>query len=149
MGNGLSKGFGFVNFQNAEDASSLVQSKQIYTFGEGEDAREASIMLKESRSKKKANKKKEKKVLEVPTSGRFLFVGNVSWETSSSELGQHFSEQDGLASAEIKVDNNGRSRGFGIVEFDTNEQASHALDALNGSELMGRPIAVRYDREQQ
>lgn len=149
--NGLSKGFGFVNFQNAEDASSLVESEQVYTFGEGEDAREASIMLKESRSKKKAKakKKKEKNVQEVPTSGKFLFVGNVSWETSSSELGQHFSEQEGLASAEIKVDNNGRSRGFGIVEFDTNEQASHALDALNGSELMGRPIAVRYDREQQ
>lgn len=147
---GLSKGFGFVYFSSSEDADEFVNNGQVYNFGEGDEVREASIKIKENRQKKKQKKqKKQKPRKELPTSGRFLFVGNVTWETSSSDLGRHFQECDGLASAEIKIRNDGRSSGFGIVEFDTEDQAAAALDHKNGSVLMERTIVVRYDKEQQ
>lgn len=44
----------------------------------------------------------------------------------------------------------GRSRGFGFVEFDgddAEENAAKAIEAMNGAEVMGRPLTVRYQEE--
>jgi RNA recognition motif-containing protein len=52
----------------------------------------------------------------------------------------------GAISAEIKRRRNGESKGFGLVQFDNEEQAANALRELQGMELDGRDLELREDR---
>ena len=47
----------------------------------------------------------------------------------------------------VMRDESGRSKGWGIVEFETSEEAVQAMNTMNGAEIHGRPIIVREDRE--
>jgi RNA recognition motif-containing protein len=80
-----------------------------------------------------------------PQSGTALFVGNLPWSTTSQQLKEVFSEYN-VKTAEIKAGYDGRSRGYGIVSFDTEEDAASAL-ALGGYNLDGREMLVRFDRQ--
>ena len=73
-----------------------------------------------------------------------LFVGNLSWSTNSETLTELFASY-GVLSAEVKMGPNGRSRGYGLVEFETIDGAAAAL-ACNDTETDGRPMLVRYER---
>lgn len=77
-------------------------------------------------------------------SNNVLFVGNLSWSTNSETLTGIFASY-GVLSAEVKMGPNGRSRGYGIVHFESNEGAAAAL-ACNDTETDGRPMLVRYER---
>jgi len=79
-----------------------------------------------------------------PTSGIALFVGNLPWSTTSQQLREVFSEYT-VKTAEVKAGYDGRSRGYGIVSFESEEDAAAAL-ALGGYNLDGREIQVRFDR---
>ena len=80
-----------------------------------------------------------------PTSGTTLFVGNLPWSTTSQQLKEVFSEYN-VKSAEVKAGYDGRSRGYGIVAFENEEDAGSAI-ALGGYNLDGREMLVRYDRQ--
>ena len=77
-------------------------------------------------------------------SNNVLFVGNLSWSTNSETLTELFSSY-GVVSAEVKMGPNGRSRGYGLVEFETIDGAASAL-SLNDVETDGRAMLVRYER---
>ena len=79
-------------------------------------------------------------------SNNVLFVGNLSWATTTETLHSLFA-QFGVVSAEVKVGPNGRSRGYGLVEFETLEGAQAAL-SLNDVVTDDRPMLVRYERVQ-
>lgn len=79
-----------------------------------------------------------------------LFVGNISWDATDESLGELFAEFGEVTSARIVTDKfSGKSRGFGFVEFATGEEASAAVDALNGKEFLGREIAVNIARPKE
>jgi len=70
-----------------------------------------------------------------------LFVGGLSFSTSSERLREAFAAVGGVDSASVVTDrDSGRSRGFGFVEMTTSEEASEAVRRLNGTELDGRQI---------
>jgi RNA recognition motif-containing protein len=72
-----------------------------------------------------------------------LFVGGLSFSTSSARLRDTFAGIGEVESAEVVTDRDtGRSRGFGFVEMATAEAANEAVRSLNGSELDGRQIKV-------
>jgi len=72
-----------------------------------------------------------------------LFVGGLSFSTSSERLREAFAAVGGVDSASVVTDrDSGRSRGFGFVEMTTSEEASEAVRRLNGTELDGRQIKV-------
>ncbi len=72
-----------------------------------------------------------------------LFVGGLSFSTSSARLRDTFAGVGEVESAEVVTDRDtGRSRGFGFVEMATSEAATEAVRSLNGSELDGRQIKV-------
>lgn len=72
-----------------------------------------------------------------------LFVGGLSFSTSSERLREAFARFGGVDSAAVMTDREtGRSRGFGFVEMSTAEAAEQAIGALNGSSLDGRTIRV-------
>ncbi|MFA5532328.1 MAG: RNA-binding protein [Candidatus Shapirobacteria bacterium] len=73
-----------------------------------------------------------------------LFVGNLPFSMTDANLGEIFSAYGTVISANIVIDKfANRSKGFGFVEFENDEDAVQAMNALNGSEQMGRNIAVK------
>jgi RNA recognition motif-containing protein len=72
-----------------------------------------------------------------------LYVGNLSFKTTSDELREHFSQAGTVESASVIEDREtGRSRGFGFVEMATAEDAQAAIEQFNGKELNGRNLTV-------
>ena len=77
-----------------------------------------------------------------------LYVGNLPWAVSSSELQALFAEHGEVVSAEVITDRvTGRSRGFGFVQMETDEASDAAIEALNGHDMNGRAIIVNEARE--
>jgi cold-inducible RNA-binding protein len=72
-----------------------------------------------------------------------LFVGGLSFSTSSERLREAFGGAGTVESASVVTDREtGRSRGFGFVEMATPEEADQAISRLNGTNLDGRTILV-------
>ncbi len=75
--------------------------------------------------------------------GRKLYVGNLSYDVSSSDLEQMFAPHGTVDSATIIADRDtGRSKGFGFVEMSSDDEAQTAIDALNGTNQGGRDLKV-------
>jgi RNA recognition motif-containing protein len=75
--------------------------------------------------------------------GSKLYVGNLSYSTTSSDLEQLFAQHGTVSSAEVISDREtGRSKGFGFVQMGTDDEAQAAIAALNGQEHDGRPLTV-------
>lgn len=71
-----------------------------------------------------------------------IYVGNLSWSASDSDLTTMFSQYGQVASAHVITDREtGRSRGFGFVEMDA-DGAHKAIQALNGADYEGRSLKV-------
>jgi RNA recognition motif-containing protein len=75
-----------------------------------------------------------------------LYVGNLSWGTTDADLQNLFSQKGAVTSATVLKGPDGRSRGFGFVEFANDADAQAAIDAFNGYELDGRKLTVNEAR---
>lgn len=72
-----------------------------------------------------------------------LYVGNLSFQTSTSQLESLFADFGEVTSAQVIMDREtGQSRGFGFVEMKTSDQAASAVSGLNGREIDGRQLTV-------
>jgi cold-inducible RNA-binding protein len=75
--------------------------------------------------------------------GNKIYVGNLSYNMTGSDLEQLFAQHGKVQSAEIIADRDtGRSKGFGFVEMGTEDEAKAAIGALNGQEVGGRALTV-------
>lgn len=78
-----------------------------------------------------------------PSVAKNLYVGNLSYDASDSDLQRMFEEFGTVASAQVVKDREtGRSRGFGFVEMGSDQEAQAAINALNGKEVDGRALTV-------
>lgn len=76
-----------------------------------------------------------------------LFVGGISWNTKEESLKEFFSQVGTVVEAKIITDRmTGRSKGFGFITMETEEQAQKAVKELNGKELDGRTLRVSEAR---
>ncbi len=76
-----------------------------------------------------------------------LYVGNLAWATTDESLKNAFSAAGKVSSATVITDKmSGRSRGFGFVEMENDEEATKAIDMFNGKDLDGRKITVNEAR---
>ncbi len=79
-----------------------------------------------------------------------LFVGGLPFSTTDEELQAAFADFGTVASAKVITDREtGRSRGFGFVEFESDDEGKAAESGLDGKELGGRTIHVSQARERQ
>src|SRR6185312_7977683 len=79
-----------------------------------------------------------------------LYVGNLSFQTSSEELQQLFSQAGTVESASVVEDRDtGRSRGFGFVEMATKEEGESAIAQFNGKEVNCRALNVNEARPRE
>lgn len=75
--------------------------------------------------------------------GRKLYVGNLGYEVTDSDLQQLFAGHGTVDSASVISDRStGQSKGFGFVEMSSNTEAEAAIAALDGKDLGGRAIKV-------
>ena len=73
-----------------------------------------------------------------------IFVAKLNFDTQSEDLREAFEEFGEVSSAKVIDDKyTGKSRGFGFVEMDNDEEALEAIKNLNDSELDGRTIVVK------
>jgi len=79
-----------------------------------------------------------------------LYVGNLAYSVSSSELEQLFSQAGQVQSAAVIMDKvSGQSKGFGFVEMASAEDGSKAIQQFNDTELKGRNIKVNEARPRE
>jgi RNA recognition motif-containing protein len=72
-----------------------------------------------------------------------LYVGNLPWTVNNDELKEVFKPHGNVVSVNIVTNKeSGRSRGFGFVEMEKENEANSAIKALNGTELKGRKLIV-------
>ena len=79
-----------------------------------------------------------------------LYVGNLSFQTTSQDLQELFSQAGTVESASVIEDRNtGQSKGFAFVEMSTEAEAVSAIDQFNGKELDGRMLKVNEARPRE
>jgi RNA recognition motif-containing protein len=82
--------------------------------------------------------------------GKKLYVGNLGYSVSSSDLERLFSSFGTVESAQVIEDReSGRSKGFGFVEMGSDEEAQAAIRGLNGQDHEGRPLTVNEARPRE
>ena len=79
--------------------------------------------------------------------GKKLYVGNLGYGVTDSDLTKMFEGHGTVESAQIIMDRGtGRSKGFGFVEMKNDQEAAAAIVALNGKDSDGRPMTVNEAR---
>jgi cold-inducible RNA-binding protein len=79
-----------------------------------------------------------------------LYVGNLSFQTSSDDLQELFAQAGTVESANVVEDRDtGRSRGFGFVEMSSKEEGQAAITQFNGRDLNGRNLTVNEARPRE
>ena len=79
-----------------------------------------------------------------------LYVGNLAYGVSNTDLENMFTPHGTVQSAQIIMDRDtGRSKGFGFVEMGSSNEAQAAINALNGKESDGRQLTVNEARPRE
>ena len=79
-----------------------------------------------------------------------LYVGNLSYGTTDSDLQNLFEQHGAVQSAQVIMDRDtGRSKGFGFVEMGNADEAQAAISALNGQQIDGRALTVNEARPRE
>jgi RNA recognition motif-containing protein len=80
---------------------------------------------------------------------RKLYVGNLPYQTSETDLTAHFAKAGSVETVNIMRDREtGRARGFGFVEMASETDAQNAIKTLHDQPFAGRPLIVNEARPQ-
>ena len=148
-GKGRSKGCGIVEFETAEEAQDAVETMNDTVIPGGE----RPIFVREDREDKEIKGSKGGKGTKgrgAGTGACRVYVGNLSWEVAWQDLKDHMRDAGEVKHAEVFTEGGkggARSKGCGIVEYFDARDANRAIQTLTDTELMGRLIFVREDRE--
>lgn len=144
---GRSKGFGYVEFTNAENGAKALEGRNGYELdGRGlrvdfSAPRDANAQTPQQKQNDRAAKFGDVKNPPAQT----LFVGNISFEADESTLTEYFQEHGSINSIRLPTDREtGAPKGFGYVEMGSIEEAQAAFEALQGADVAGRPIRLDY-----
>jgi len=137
---GRSKGCGIVEYSSKADARHAVSSLTDTEL----DGRKIFVREdREERGTRSGNRDRSS----PDAQSRRVYVGNLSWDVAWQDLKDHMREAGEVSHAEVIKEADGRSKGFGIVEYATYDEAQDAIETLTETELKGRTIYVREDRE--
>jgi len=145
---GRSRGYGYVHYETAEAAETaikgvngmLLNDKKVYVghhisrkvrhYDPGYTHSDMSI------------KERQSKLEEMRSQFTNLYVKNIDPEVTENEFVELFARYGTVTSAVIQLDGEGRSKGFGFVNFEYHDQAQAAVEALHDSEHNGRKLFV-------
>ncbi|KAL9449370.1 hypothetical protein AB3S75_011320 [Citrus x aurantiifolia] len=141
-GDGKSKCFGFVNFENADDAAKAVDALNGKKF----DDREWYVGKAQKKSEREQELKGQFEQAMKETVDKFqglnLYIKNLGDSIDDEKLKELFSEFGTITSCKVMRDPSGISKGSGFVAFSTPEEASRALAEMNGKMIVSKPLYV-------
>ncbi|XP_027367284.1 33 kDa ribonucleoprotein, chloroplastic-like [Abrus precatorius] len=135
---GRSRGFAFVTMGSVEDAEQAIRMFDGTEVG----GRIIKVNFPEipKRGKRLVTGSNYKGFVDSPYK---IYAGNLGWDLTSQGLRVAFAKQRGFLSAKVIYErNNGKSRGYGFVSFETAEDLEAAMNAMNGVEIQGRPLQL-------
>ncbi|KAG9945497.1 RNA-binding domain-containing protein, partial [Aureobasidium melanogenum] len=146
---GRSKGFSYVEFADVDAATQALNAKH------GTDLDGRTLKCDFSTPRDNSNRSYDKSQVgaranafgdkQQSTPSTTLFVGNVSFNTTTDSLTGYFSEYGSINSIRLPTDREtGAPKGFGYVEFGSVEEAKAALEGLNGADVDGRNIRLDF-----
>lgn len=140
---GNSRGFGFVNFQNPDDAAAAVEKLNGSTFNDDKVWYVGRAQRKSEREAElKAKFEQERNVAAEKLQGSNLYLKNLDDTINDENLKELFSEFGTITSCKVMLDPLGQSRGSGFVAFSTSEEATKALNEMNGKIIGRKPLYV-------
>lgn len=136
---GRSRGYAFVTMSSGEEAQAVVEKF---------DSFEVSGRIIRVEFAKRFRRPPPPPPPNVPPAKETrhkLYVSNLAWKARSTHLRELFSENFNPVSSRVVFESpSGRSAGYGFVSFATREEAEAAISALDGKELMGRPLRLKF-----
>ncbi|KAF8093373.1 hypothetical protein N665_0383s0005 [Sinapis alba] len=148
-GDGKSKGFGFVNFDNADDAAKAVEALNGKTFEDKEwyvgraqkkSERETELKVRYEQSLREAADKFQ---------SSNLYVKNLDDSVSDEKLKELFTPYGTVTSCKVMRDPSGISRGSGFVAFSTPEEATKAMSEMSGKMIENKPLYVAVAQKKE
>ncbi|XP_031488439.1 uncharacterized protein LOC116256268 isoform X2 [Nymphaea colorata] len=146
---GISKGFGFVNFDDHEDAKRALEGMNGKFVG--------TQALYVARAQKKAEREeilhrqyeemRNEKVLKYQ--GSNVYVKNIDDAVDDGELQEYFSKFGTITSAKLMRDDKGISKGFGFVCFSSPDEANKAVATCHGNMYHGKPLYVAIAQKKE
>ncbi|GJD00801.1 polyadenylate-binding protein [Colletotrichum higginsianum] len=142
--NGNSKGYGFVHYETDEAASQAIKHVN------GMLLNEKKVYVGHHIPKKDRQSKFE----EMKANFTNIYIKNISGEVTDDEFRDLFTPFGDVTSSSLARDQEGKSRGFGFVNFTTHEAAAKAVDDLNGKDFRGQDLYVgraqkKHEREEE
>ncbi|XP_035230180.1 LOW QUALITY PROTEIN: polyadenylate-binding protein 4-like [Stegodyphus dumicola] len=139
---GKSKGFGFVNFEEPENAEKAVEDLNGKEF----NGKTLHVGRAQKKSERAAELKQRFQLLKMERmnkyQGRNLYVKNLDNAIDDECLRKEFAPFGTITSAKVMTHRNGHSKGFGFVCFSSAEEATKALSKMNGQIVMSKPLYV-------
>ena len=129
---GRSKGYGFVHYETAEAADTAIKAVNSMLLND------KKVYVGHHISKKE----RQSKIEEMRAQFTNIYVKNLDTEVTQEEFVALFEQHGAVTSAVVQVDEEGKSKGFGFVNFENHEQAQKAVDALHDFELKGKKLFV-------
>ncbi|KDR81662.1 hypothetical protein GALMADRAFT_239752, partial [Galerina marginata CBS 339.88] len=129
---GRSKGYGFVHYETGEAADDAIKAVNGMLLNDKKVYVGHHISRKERQSK----------LDEMKAQFTNLYVKNIDPEVTQEEFEKLFIQYGSVTSALISVDEEGKSKGFGFVNFENHEEAQKAVDGLHDTEINGRKLFV-------
>jgi polyadenylate-binding protein len=142
--NGNSKGYGFVHYETDEAAAQAIKHVN------GMLLNEKKVYVGHHIPKKDRQSKFE----EMKANFTNVYIKNIAPDVTDDQFRELFEQYGEVTSSSIARDNDGKSRGFGFVNFTTHEAASKAVDELNGKDFQGQELYVgraqkKHEREEE
>jgi polyadenylate-binding protein len=132
------RAFGFVNYNEHENAQKAVDEMNGKTIGD----REVFVGRAQKKTERDLFLKKLREERAQKYQGINLYVKNLDDSVTDEKLAEAFAPFGSVSSCKVMADDKGNTRGFGFVCFDSADEASKAVNELNGSMLSGKPIYV-------
>ncbi|KAI0192062.1 hypothetical protein EV127DRAFT_54291 [Xylaria flabelliformis] len=141
---GNSKGYGFVHYETDEAAAAAIKHVN------GMLLNEKKVYVGHHIPKKDRQSKFE----EMKANFTNVYVKNISTDASDDDFRDLFEKYGDVTSSSLARDSEGKSRGFGFVNFTTHESAAKAVDELNGKDFHGQDLYVgraqkKHEREEE
>ncbi|XP_035229744.1 LOW QUALITY PROTEIN: polyadenylate-binding protein 1A-like, partial [Stegodyphus dumicola] len=139
---GKAKGFGFVSFEEPENAEKAVEDLN----GKELNGKTLYVGRAQKKSERAAELKRRFELLKMERMNRYqgvnLYVKNLADAIDDERLRKEFAPFGTITSAKVMTDGNGRSKGFGFVCFSSPEEATKAVTEMNGRIVVSKPLYV-------
>lgn len=143
---GKVKGFGFVAFENFEDAEKAVNELNDYEIPDSDPPKKMYVGRAQKKTERLAELKRRYEQQKVERMQKFqgvnLYVKNLDDNVDDETLKQNFEQYGKITSAKVMCDENNRSKGFGFVCFEKPEEATKAVTEMNAKMMCSKPLYV-------